>query len=300
MMPKIFKKLTSSLKTLCDKPLLINAYVEMVDGEVRTKNWGDDLNYHFIKHLTKREVAIYFDTPIAMALKQLNYLCIGSTLNYLPTLQTVVWGAGAIDDTLELRERPARIHAVRGPLTRELLLSQGISCPEVYGDPALLIPYFYRPRWLNKRRKRKISLVPHYSDRDSSVLAKVKVDHPDIDIIDIVNYGTWTDFIDRICECDAILSSSLHGLIVAESFGIPNYWISISGKVIGNGFKFRDFYSSIGKPITDPVVLDQTLDLITLISANPWTQGRLNLTPLLDSCPFEIKEPIRHEHPMDL
>lgn len=299
-MTTLFKKGIKAIKTLYDNPLIVNAYVTSVDGQVMPTNWGDDINYHFLTHLTKREVAIYFDTPVAIALKKTNYLCIGSTLNYLPTRQTVVWGAGVIDDKLELREKPARVHAVRGPLTRKHLLSLGIPCPVVYGDPALLIPYFYKPAPSKKPRKYRIGVVPHYADWTTPGLAKLKADHPDIDIIDITNYGIWTDFIDRICDCDVLLSSSLHGLIVAEAFGIANYWISLSDKVIGQGFKFRDYYASIGKQITAPLILNETSDLMALISSQPWTQGRLNLTQLLDSCPFEIKEPLRHEHPMDL
>ena len=299
-MTAIIQKLARSLKTLYDNPLLVNAYVEMVDGQVRAWNWGDDINYHFIKLLAKREIAIYFRTPIAMALKMSNYLCIGSTLNYLPTRRTIVWGAGVIDDALELRERPARIHAVRGPLSREYLLSRHLQCPAIYGDPALLIPYFYRPMPSKQPRKLKIGIVPHYSDRGSPILSEITANHPEIEIIDIVNYGSWTDLIDRICGCEAILSSSLHGLIVAESFGIVNHWISVSDKVIGNGFKFRDFYASVGKSITCPIILDQASNPMELISTHTWTQGKLDLTRLLDACPFEIKEPIHHEHPMDL
>lgn len=296
----MIKKLKNALKTICDNPLLINAYVEKIGNSIIPNNWGDDINYHFIKHLTKREVAIYFDTPIAMALKKTNYLCIGSTLNYLTTRQTVVWGAGVIDNTLELRERPACVHAVRGPLTREYLLSRGIDCPEIYGDPALLIPYFYKPTTLKQPKRFRLGIIPHYADWDSPVLMKIKVNYPDIDLIDITSYGDWTDLIDRICACDAVLSSSLHGLIVAESFGIANHWVTFSDRVLGNGFKFRDFYASIGKSIINPVVLDQISNPIEFFSLQSWTQGKLNIKRLLEVCPFKIKEPIRYEHPMDL
>ena len=294
------RHITNILKTLCFNPLVINAYVEMTGDRVRSVNWGDDINYHFIKYLTKRDIAIYFDTPLAMALKRPNYLCIGSTLNYLPTRQTIVWGAGVIDDTLDLREEPASILAVRGPLSRAYLLSRGISCPEVYGDPALLIPYFYKPTPSRRSRDRKICVVPHYEDKESPILESIRRNHPDLRFLDIATYGKWTDFIDRVCECDAVFSSSLHGLIVAEAFGIPNYWISVSDKVIGKGFKFRDYFASIGKPITAPIILDETSDLADLMVSHPWSPGRIELRKLLEACPFEIKEPMRHEHPLDL
>lgn len=296
----IVQKLAKALKSLYDNPLIINAYVNMADGQVRSTNWGDDINYHFIKHLSKREIAIYFDTPIAMALKRTNYLCIGSTLNYLSTRRSVVWGAGVIDDALELRERPLRIHAVRGPHTRNYLLARGIDCPDVYGDPALLIPYFYRPAVPAGRQKGRIGIVPHYSDWSSPILAKIKATQSDVDVIDIVNYGNWTDFVDSIYACDTVFSSSLHGLITAEAFGIANHWIHLSDQVIGNGFKFEDFFSSIGKPTPSSIKLNNASRMKDLAAAYSWKQGKLNLKRLLDACPFEIKEPVRHEHPMDL
>ncbi len=297
---KTVVNLTNALRFLYSNPLVINAYVSMDDRRVRSVNWGDDINFHFIKHLTKRDIVIYFDTPAAMALKRANYLCIGSTLNYLTTPETIVWGAGVIDSNIEMRAAPARIHAVRGPLTREHLLSRGIQCPEVYGDPALLIPYFYRPETTSKgERGRRICIIPHYADQDSAVLARIKAGNPDIGIIDIANYGTWTHFISEICKYDAVLSSSLHGLVIAEAYGIANHWVRISDKVIGHGFKFRDFYASIGKSIADPIVLDATSDPDKVASAHPWTLGSIDLTRLLDACPFKIKEPVRYPHPMD-
>lgn len=293
------KKIKVALKTLWANPLLVNAYVEKTDGRVRPVNWGDDINDHFIRLLTGREIAIYFDTPIAMAMKKPNYLCIGSTLNYLTTRQTIVWGAGVIDDMLDLREEPAKVCAVRGPMTRGYLMKRGVVCPAIYGDPALLIPYFYKPA-LSDRRGGKIGFVPHYKDKNSPILTSIRRAHPELRFIDIASYGLWTDFIDRICECKVVFSSSLHGLIVAEAYGIPNYWISVSGNVIGEGFKFRDYFASLGKQISDPIVLDETFDPTAFLASPTWIPGQIDLRKMLAACPFEIKEPVRYEHPLDL
>lgn len=291
-------KLVSAVRTLLVNPLLINAYVETVDGRARPVNWGDDINDHFIRLLSGREIAIYFDTPIAMAFKRPNLLCIGSTLNYLTTPQTIVWGAGVIDDTLELRARPAQVTAVRGPLTRDYLLARGIDCPKVYGDPALLLPYFYLPEAMKSRGR--IGIVPHYKDQNSPVFAAIRRAHPELEFLDIANYGSWTGFVDRICACDVILSSSLHGLIVAEAYGIPNYWVRVSESVLGRGFKFRDFFASLGKTTQEPASLDEDFDPQAFLAAQTWSPGRIDLKKLLTACPFEIMEPIRHEHPLDL
>lgn len=46
-----------------------------------------------------------------------------------------------------------------------------------------------------------------------------------------------------IAECETVLSSSLHGLIFADSLGIPNKWITFEKNLIGGCFKFDDYYS---------------------------------------------------------
>lgn len=294
------KKIAGGLKMLVSRPLIINAFVKKSGGTVRQVNWGDDINYHLLKYLTKREIVIYFDSPFAMALKMANYLCIGSTLNYLSTRETIVWGAGVLDPGLDMREEPAHVTAVRGPLSRDYLLSRGISCPEIYGDPALLLPYFYQPALSNPKLPDKTCVVPHYADQGSPILDAIRRNHPDLAFLNIAHYGKWTSFIDQIRGHSAVLSSSLHALIVAEAYGIPNYWISVSDNVIGRGFKFLDYFASIGKSITEPFVLDAASNPAELVAAHRWSAGRIDLKKLLAACPFEIKQPVRYEHPLDL
>lgn len=52
----------------------------------------------------------------------------------------------------------------------------------------------------------------------------------------------WSDMVVSFQNCDAVVSSSLHGLILSESLGIQNRRILLSGDT-GN-FKFTDFYAS--------------------------------------------------------
>jgi hypothetical protein len=62
---------------------------------------------------------------------------------------------------------------------------------------------------------------------------------------------------DQLVQCQFVLSSSLHGLIFADSYGIPNAHVILSnGKVMGGTFKFDDYYQGIGRT-------RHTLDLTT-------------------------------------
>ena len=50
----------------------------------------------------------------------------------------------------------------------------------------------------------------------------------------------------EIAQCRCVLSSSLHGLIAADSFHIPNLHIVFSDRPLGDGYKFDDYYSAYG------------------------------------------------------
>ena len=49
-------------------------------------------------------------------------------------------------------------------------------------------------------------------------------------VISMINYDKWTDVIDDICSCEYILSNSLHGLIVADAYGVKNLFCEEKSK----------------------------------------------------------------------
>jgi pyruvyltransferase len=147
----------------------------------------------------------------------------------------VVWGTGAIKGLPVEVPATARVLAVRGPLTRRLL---GAAAPEVYGDPALLLPRFYdEPQVVTY----EVGVVPHYLDK------RYMRSPPDPAILTIDVQADWRIVVDNIRRCRSILSSSLHGLIVAEAFGIPATWVSAGDRLPGGEFKFHDYYLATGR-----------------------------------------------------
>ena len=54
------------------------------------------------------------------------------------------------------------------------------------------------------------------------------------------------EFLQEIAECRAIISSALHGIIAADSLGIPNIRMICGDKIIGGDWKYNDYYSVFG------------------------------------------------------
>lgn len=115
------------------------------NGEIIKANWGDDINYWFFRELTKTPLINYDWSLYTQKLNRPYIMGIGSILTLFPIKNSIIWGSGIISEKAPIKGRPQEVRAVRGPLTRQRLLDQGINCPEVYGDPALLLPFFYKP-----------------------------------------------------------------------------------------------------------------------------------------------------------
>jgi hypothetical protein len=162
----------------------------------------------------------------------------------------------------------------------------------VWGDPALLLPYLVTPREIKKRYR--VSIIPHYVD---SFAVHQKFRSDSVHIIDIL--GGIRRVIDEIVASDVVVSSSLHGLIVANAYGVPAHWAKFSDKVIGDGTKFIDHFKAIRTDHPDQPVdfsLATTDDIVrTIAGARPIVMGEFNPEPLLEACPFEIQgDPLRN------
>jgi pyruvyltransferase len=57
----------------------------------------------------------------------------------------------------------------------------------------------------------------------------------------------YRKFIDELCSCEKIISSSLHGIILAEAYGIPA--VFLGEKRDSEMFKYYDWYISTGRKI---------------------------------------------------
>ena len=160
-----------------------------------------------------------------------------------------VWGTGFIlpDSDAEWPQN-VHYHAVRGPRTAERTDDRA-----TLGDPGILAALLLEAR---PPKQWAVGLVPHYGDVDSLNRGAALPTHwrliePCRPVVDVVR---------EIASCELIVSSSLHGLIAADSLGIPCLW-ALTAKPSANPppFKFHDYAASRHARFNDPVSYEAAL-----------------------------------------
>lgn len=286
----VFSKIVDLVTNTLKLSTISKDNIVLYHRSIGTRNWGDALNPVLIKYLSGKEPIFTY------RVKPLNnfplyykagpvYSVIGSVLqNASEKDNLIVWGSGFIRDSDRLSKEPSQILAVRGHLTRDRIIDLGFDCPKVFGDPALLYPFFYRP---NCQKKYDLGIIPHYVDRGNPFLDTIKSD-PNIFVIDICS--GINKVVREICSCQRIASSSLHGVIAADSYGVPSTWIEFSKKVEGNGFKFYDYFSSVGRKDDEPLTITNDTTLDDIFSRFYRYNLKIDLEKLLAACPFKKVE----------
>ncbi len=162
----------------------------------------------------------------------------GSILEHLPAdWGGVIAGAGKLHEGSKILFPNAKILAVRGPLTARSLKGDFI-----WADPGLLADELVPL----EDKKYNLGIVPHWTDNKLEFDPRFTKYNPKI----IRVSDDPLEVIKQIGQCKKIISSSLHGIILADAFGIPRR-IEISDKVMsrshqeGGLFKWNDYSSSI-------------------------------------------------------
>jgi len=246
------------------------------------KNWGDDISPSLFKFMSGNDPVLVgrkFKNPK----RETIYLTIGSILGWACT-NSIVWGTGYIRKGARVKGNPKKIFAVRGPLTKQQLESQGIKCPTVYGDPALLYPLVHAP---DVKKKYLLGILPHYVDKSDPMLKPYR----NVENIKIIDIGGGNDkLVEDICSCRYIISSSLHGVICADAYGIPSMWWKLSDKVRGKGFKFQDYFASVNRLGNTRIHIEKNASLENIISQFKEYEIDIDLNKLYESCPFKNRE----------
>lgn len=154
-----------------------------------------------------------------------------------------VWGSGLLNTDIlyRLNGRQLDVRCVRGPVTRSILMDRGFNVPEVFGDPALLMPFIYNPEM---EKKYKVSIVTHTN-------SKVILPKGDFHVINVMT-DDYKKFVEEIKSSELVISSSLHGIIFSEVYGIKAIFLRPKSDLL----KYFDYYYSTGRlsfPIADTV-----------------------------------------------
>lgn len=248
------------------------------------ENYGDLLSKYLVEKISGREVKwVHPRKQPWYKPEKKNYLAVGSILHHA-TKQSIVWGSGIIDQKQIITD--AHYKAVRGPFSRNIILKAGFKCPENYGDPALLLPLYFKTPI---EKEWKLGIIPHYHDYDT--ISKLYKDEEDIRVIDVMT-NDIEEVTSIILACQYTISSSLHGLIVSHAYDIPSLWVQFSDKLFGDGIKFKDYFASVELGYYKVIINNKRSikSLLTLFKEYPVKPDRQKITELqkslLSSCPF--------------
>lgn len=195
-------------------------------------NVGDLINPYLVNKLSGKRAH-------QVKSRSIKHLVGLGSMFHMANKNSVIWGTGIISDDVNFRKMTNchSVNAVRGHLTKNILIENGVigASNIPLGDPGLLMPIFYNPKI---KKQHKIGLIPHYVDIDLAIFDGME----GTVVIDVRQDPE--SFIDELVKCEYVISSSLHGLILADSYCVPNKWVSFSDKITGGTFKFYDYYST--------------------------------------------------------
>lgn len=211
-------------------------------------NFGDLLSSFLIKRFC------HLDSKWSQP-KEAELVMCGSILEHLPVgWEGIIAGAGKLHEETKLKFN-ANILALRGYLT-----AKGIKGSFALGDPGLLANELVPVQ----EKKYNLGIVPHWTDKtlEHNKIFKqfspkiIRVTDPPLKVIE------------EIGQCKKIVSSSLHGIILADAFNIPRR-IEMAPRMIshpkteGGTFKWRDYLSSIDEILEIGVTKEGNYNKIT-------------------------------------
>lgn len=166
-------------------------------------------------------------------------------INGIKKPQVHVWGTGFInydDSKGHFFKRDMVFRALRGELTRrrvETMTGRKLDIPT--GDGGILADSLLDEK---PEKRWEIGIIPHICDLKDPAVEALAASYENSVVIN-VKYDPL-EVVRQIASCRCVLSSSLHGLIVADSFEIPNMHLVFDERLKGDGFKFDDYYSAYG------------------------------------------------------
>lgn len=206
-----------------------------------SNNLGDELSPVIFDFMCK-----YYNVNNLSKIKTTQNLYSLGSIIFMGFHNATIWGSGVPYEPFFKTAffhrsffRKLDIRCVRGPVTKKILEKLGHKCPEAYGDPAVLLPLIYKSSFTTK--KRKFLFIPHYSTEN------LYLSHFNQDDILSMNTNDYKSVVDKICSSEKVISTSLHGIILAESYGIPAIFMQDRAKALN--CKYEDWYESTNRAL---------------------------------------------------
>lgn len=208
-------------------------------GEHCPYNLGDNLSELIVEYMLQ-----VGGVDVNTEIKGKKHLYAVGSIIAMGYQNATIWGSGILQPLSTIRRffnssfcRTLDIRAVRGPITRDLMLKMGHKCPEVYGDPAILMPSIYKPKKLVQ--KSKYLLIPHFS-KEMEYRGKVGIKSMGSMIT-----KDYASLLDKIANTEKVISGSLHGIILSEAYGIPALFLR--DRAAYKDLKYKDYYESTNR-----------------------------------------------------
>ena len=257
--------------------------------------------------------------------QSLRLACVGTIGHGIIGGDVFFWGTGSsnwanpgkpADEWIPFEISPDSTYTVtatRGPVSERILTGKPSGSVGVYGDPVWLLPRFYKPEI---KKKWKLGVIVHLSeltDREFEAHVRpelVRYEIPDdlkdhihlINTVSSIGVDGIRQNIDEILACERIVSTSLHGMVFAESYGIPCMPFPSGGGPQGLNerdlsdeihmdLRFVDLYRGLGQvslsvytqPNHSPT---DWRDLMSTID-HVWAQKTIDEQALIDAFPLD-------------
>ena len=209
-------------------------------------NFGDLLCPIILEHFCG--VSVGWSDPVDAEI-----VSCGSVLDLLPEsgYSGIVAGSGKLLEATALDLSQAAVWGVRGPMTLAgMILTDRDYRNMTFGDPGLLVSDLVNV----ERDLYDLGCVPHVTDVElfeREVSRARTYNYPEPILINPADDPLTV--IRMIGSCRKIISSSLHGIVTADAFGIPRRTEMFSAMWTnpheGGTFKFQDYGASLNQPI---------------------------------------------------
>lgn len=223
-------------------------------GPIVPTFWWDG-HPNFGDMLTPWLLPRYGIVPVYREPRVARLIGVGSLIEFVDRdFAGALWGTGLMRDIAHPLPN-ATMLALRGPLTAERL---GATVEPTYGDPGILVARHIAPPPPDGR----IAVVPHGHHRDNQRLAGM-VRSADARVVNVHQGAARA--VREIAAARAVVTTSLHGLITADSYGIPAVWTTLDPPLTGGDFKFRDYEATVtpGRSRYVPFEDVESLDSLT-------------------------------------